>query len=321
MSPPGHIPVLLDEVVDLLGPRAGMTMLDGTVGRGGHAAAVIPLLAPGGRVIALDADPGNAAYAADRLRPLADAHGVTLDVRHANFRDAPTICPDGVDLLLADLGFASNQMDDPARGFSFSPVREDHERDAPLDMRLDPTAPVTAAELVNSLPERELADLIYEFGEERLSRRIARKIVDERRGDPIHTTSRLATIVRRCYGPKGRPRRGGSGRGGIDPATRTFMALRIAVNRELEALDALLDAFPRLLRPGGRGGVISFHSLEDRRVKRAFLSMETQGLGHRIMKKPISPNEAELTSNPRSRSAKLRVFEKRDDEGRMRNNE
>lgn len=324
-SDPGHIPVLLDEVIDLLEPRPGQTLLDLTVGRGGHAAAILPLLGPGGRMIAFDMDPANAAFARDRLTPIADAAGVELDVSHANFRDVATLYAQGADLVLADLGFASNQMDDPARGLSFNTSRggggggggggrDEEADDPPLDMRLDPTQLTTAADLVNSLDERELADLIYQFGEERLSRRIARKIVEARATDPILTTFRLAQIVRRCYPPPtaGRRRggkRGGKG-GGIDPATRTFMALRIAVNRELEALDALLEALPRLLGPGGRAGVIAFHSLEDRRVKHAFMSMQQGGQGSRLTRKPIVAGEEESAANPRSRSAKLRGFVK-----------
>ena len=198
-----------------------------------------------------------------------------------------------VDGLLADLGFASNQMDDAGRGFTF-------QSDGPLDMRLDPTAGLPASELVNSLPERELADLIYGFGEERMSRRVARILVAERQRQPIETTGRLADLVRRAYGRAAQRSR-------MHPATRTFMALRIAVNGELEALDTLLETLPRLLRPGGRAAVISFHSLEDRRVKRRFLKLQQDGLAKRLTRKPLTADEPELAANPRSRSAKLRA--------------
>jgi 16S rRNA (cytosine1402-N4)-methyltransferase len=303
----GHLPVLAGEVVELLDPKPGQVFLDGTVGRGGHAAVMIPKLGPGGRYVGLDVDPQNAAYSREYLTPIAQQAGVDLDILQANFRDARGVLASldipSVDGLLADLGFASNQMDDPKRGFAF---RED----GPLDMRLDPGCPITAERLVNTLPQDELADLIYEFGEERLSRRIARKIVESRGQEPITTTSGLAELVRRAYPrpPKGRRHR-------IDPATRTFMALRIAVNDELGALDGLLGDLPRLLRPGGRAAVISFHSLEDRRVKRAFLALgqdvENKGAGYRVLtRKPVTASDDEAQSNPRSRSAKLRAIER-----------
>ena len=191
---PGHLPVLLAQALEQLDPKPGQTILDATLGRGGHAASIIPLLGPNGTYIGLDTDPNNAAYAKDRLALIAEQAGVALHVRHANFREAldllPTFQTQGVDGLLADLGFASNQMDDPKRGLAFKD-------DGPLDMRLDPNHSVTAEHLVNTLPERELADMIYEFGEERLSRRIARKIVETRGREPITTTSGLAELVRR----------------------------------------------------------------------------------------------------------------------------
>lgn len=323
----GHVPVLLNEVVELLAPSAGDVVVDGTLGRGGHAAAIIPLI-PGGHYLGMDMDRRNAAFAEDRLRPIAEAHGVELTVTSTNFAGAASAMAEaglsGADALLADLGFASNQMDDPERGFSFM-------GDGPLDMRL--SAPlvfdnasepagiygggagdrgVTAASLINSLPERDLADLIYRYGEERLSRRIARKIVERRAESPILRTGELAEICRRAYPPTpGRTRGkssggGGSGGGGIHPATRTFQALRIAVNGELDALDGLLRGLPGLLNPGGRAGVISFHSLEDRPVKQAFLKMQQDGLAERLTRKPITAGPQELARNPRSRSAKLR---------------
>lgn len=300
MEDVGHVAVLQAEVVDLLAPRPGQTVIDCTLGRGGHASLIVPRLGPGGRYIGLDTDPANATFAQERIAPVAAGAGVSLHVTHANFRAARAVLRDlgveRVDGLLADLGFASNQMDDPVRGMAFS-------EEGPLDMRLDPTAPTTAADLVNELPERELADLIYQLGEERLSRKIARKIVDRRAASPIQTTSDLAEVVRRAYGPRAYSQK-------IHPATRTFMALRIAVNGELEALDQLLADLPELLAPGGRAAIISFHSLEDRRVKQAFAELERQEVGRRVTRKPVTPGDEELARNPRSRSAKLRVFER-----------
>jgi 16S rRNA (cytosine1402-N4)-methyltransferase len=303
---PGHEPVLVEQVLALLGPRGGEVMLDCTVGRGGHAAAIVAGLAPGGRYIGLDVDPDNVAFARERL---ADA-AVRVDIVRANFAEARGVLDElgvagGVDLLLADLGFASTQMDDPSRGFSFS-------TEGPLDMRLDPDLPASAADLVNTLGQDELADLIYEYGEERRSRRVAQKIVEARQRAPIKTTAELARIVRAAHAPAGRGKGKGKSKGRptrwrIDPATRTFMALRIAVNHELEALDSLLTQLPGLVGPGGRAVVISFHSLEDRRVKQAFLRMQQDGLAERLTRKPAVAGAEEAARNPRSRSAKLRA--------------
>jgi 16S rRNA (cytosine1402-N4)-methyltransferase len=297
-SEPAHVPVMRDRVLSLLTPGPGEVALDATLGLGGHAAAILPHLGAGGHLIGLDLDPANLERARSHLAPLAEQHGVTLSLQHANFRHAPAILDQlalpGVDVLLADLGFASPQMDDAARGLSFT-------QPGPLDMRLDPEGPTTAADLVNNLPQQELADLIYQYGEERLSRKIARKIVEKRADTPIKTTDALAHLVRQAYGPAGRKSR-------IDPATRTFQALRIAVNGELEALDSLLEALPRLLKPNGRAAIISFHSLEDRRVKHKLLALAQQDLGERLTRKPMMADEAEVATNPRSRSAKLRAF-------------
>lgn len=297
MDSSGHQPVLAEQVLSALSPHPGQVYLDCTAGRGGHAALIAPRLSPGGRVILLDADPGNLLFARDRVREVAG--DVAVDAVHGNFAAARAALNEvgvaRVDLLLADLGFASNQMDDPARGFSFN-------ADGPLDMRLDPTGTTTAADLVNRLPERELADLIFEFGEERLSRRIAKKIVENRAKQPIETTLGLARIVREAYGHGGPKHR-------IDPATRTFMALRIAVNGELEALDCLLGGLSAILSRNGRAAVISFHSLEDRRVKQGFASLEQEGAARRLTRKPMVADEAEQQRNPRSRSAKLRAIE------------
>ena len=346
-SDAGHLPVLAAQVLEHFDPKPGQVVLDCTVGRGGHGVLLIPKLGQssegtsggisgGGRYIGLDVDAQNAAFSRERLGPIAEETGVKLDIVQANFRDAPAVLKQlgiavtpipgarpgsGVDGLLADLGFASNQMDDPERGLAFS-------KDGPLDMRLDPGGPVTAERLVNTLPEKELADLIYEFGEERLSRRIARKIVERREIEPITTTSGLADLVRRAY-PRPAPRSsrsprskgkskagGGSARRGhrihprIHPATRTFMALRIAVNDELGALDGLLADLPGLLNPGGRAAIISFHSLEDRRVKRAFQALRLHRDYTLLTRKPLTADDEETRDNPRSRSAKMRVVQK-----------
>lgn len=303
---PAHEPVLVEPILELFNPQAGQSCLDCTVGRGGHAKVIAPKLAPGGRYIGLDVDPGNVAFAQERLASAA----IDVHVHHANFSLAGQVLAsqgiEKVDLLLADLGFASNQMDDPSRGFSF-------QYDGPLDMRLDPTLGTTAADLVNRLPEPELADLIYQYGEERLSRRIARKIVERRKQSPIKQTGELAELIRHCYPrvPRSSDRTAGRSKGRgkqIHPATRTFMALRIAVNGELEALEGLLSTLPQLVSSDGIAAIISFHSLEDRLVKRAFLAMQQSGRARRLTTKPIIADDNERRRNPRSRSAKLRVI-------------
>lgn len=269
-------------------------MVDATLGRGGHAQLIRPKLGSTGRYIGLDVDPNNLQFACQRLQEAQ----CPVECIQANFSQIRWILDQldipRVDLLLADLGFSSNQMDDPARGFSF-------QQDGPLDMRLDPNLPSTAADLVNQLPERELADLIYRYGEERLSRRIARNIVESRRQSPMLTTGQLAPVIRRAYGPAGRHQR-------IDPATRTFMALRMAINGELEALERLLASFPAILAPGARAGIVSFHSLEDRLVKHASQRWRVQGWADLLTKKPVVATDEECQINPRSRSAKLRVL-------------
>lgn len=295
---PSHIPVMLDEVLDLTEPQPGDVALDCTVGRGGHSAAMIERITPGGRLIALDADPANAEFARRRLAPIAESAGVELTVAHANFADAPAALRRGgverVDLLLADLGFASNQMDDPQRGLSF-------QQDGPLDMRLDPTLTTTAADLLAKLSEKDLADLIYRYGEERLSRPISRKIVARRGSAPMTNTRELADMCCAAYGPRARRQR-------THPATRTFQALRIAVNDELGRLEALLESIPSIASPGARMAIISFHSLEDRAVKQAFRQYAADGLADRVTRKPARPGDHECRANPRSRSAKLRVI-------------
>lgn len=281
---PRHLPVLVAETLQLLNPMPGEVWVDATVGTGGHSQRMLERLGEQGRFIGLDQDPSMLARA--RLR-LDDAR-VTLV--HANFDQLAEVLENlqraQVDGVLADLGFASDQLEDPQRGLSFR-------MEGPLDMRLDPRLRQTAADLVNTLSESALADLFFEFGEERKSRWVARRIVERRKERPFETTLDLAELIRQTV-----PRSSG-----IDPATRIFQALRIAVNDELGALDRFLQLLPRVVRVGGRVGIISFHSLEDRRVKQAFRS----GCWERLTKKPIEASAKEVANNPRSRSAKLRV--------------
>ena len=294
-----HTPVLLDEVIAGLSPKSGGRYVDGTLGGGGHAAAILERSAPDGRLLGLDADPAALAAAGLRLAPFE----ARFTPAHGNFRDLGRLARergfDRVDGILLDLGVSSHQLDTPERGFSFA-------ADAPLDMRLDPTEGDTAADLVNRLPEGELADLIFRYGEERGSRRVARFIAEARRKRPIARTAELAELVARALGGR---------HGKIHPATRTFQALRIAVNRELESLEAALPQAVELLAPGGRLAVISFHSLEDRIVKLFFRAESGYGgTGHArlaiVTKKPLEAGEEENRANPRARSAKLRIAER-----------
>lgn len=280
-----HEPVLVDEVVAVLAPRPGATFLDATVGTGGHSEA---LLSRGGRVVGVDQDPHALVVARDRLAPWGDR--VTLV--HGNFRDLRTLVASlalpPLDGILFDLGVSSLQLAVPERGFSFS-------ADGPLDMRMNPEGITTAADLVNHAVEQELVWVLREYGEEWYARRIARAIVRSR---PLRTTGDLASLVSRIYPP---------GRHRVHPATRTFQALRIAVNDELGALREALPDAASLLAPGGVLCVIAFHSLEDRIVKRF---MREEGLAGRLeilTKKPVTPGKEERARNPRARSAKLRA--------------
>jgi 16S rRNA (cytosine1402-N4)-methyltransferase len=295
-----HTPALLNEVIAGLAPQTGGRYIDGTLGGAGHAAAILEASAPDGRLLGIDADP--AALAAGRIR-LAPYGGRAV-LAHGNFRDlAQHVRANGfepADGILLDLGVSSHQLDTPERGFSFM-------ADAPLDMRMDPTGGETAADLVDELAESELADLIYRYGEERGSRRIARAIAAARRTGRIATTGALAEIVARALGGR---------HGKIHPATRTFQALRIAVNRELESLESALPQAVELLAPGGRLAVIAFHSLEDRIVKQFFRAESgyggAAGPSHLriITQKPIEAGPTEAHANPRARSAKLRIAER-----------
>ncbi len=294
----GHVPVLLSELLEQLRLPRGGCALDATVGLGGHARAILEGLGQSGRLIGLDLDADNLEKARTTLSSVAGR----ADLFCRNFADFDEVLKEvGVSAaaaIVADLGASSNQLHDAGRGFSF-------EHDGPLDMRMDRSQALTAAELVNRLGEPELADLIYTNSQERFSRRIAKAICRARREKRITTTAELARIAARAVGadPSSRKSR-------IHPATRTFMALRIATNRELENLRALLAKAPRFLQPEARIAIISFHSLEDRLVKRDFLQRSRERLYRVITKKPITPTEAERRANPCSRSAKLRVAER-----------
>jgi 16S rRNA (cytosine1402-N4)-methyltransferase len=293
----GHDPVLLAEVLEGLAPRENSVVVDCTVGRAGHASAIARKLGSDGLLIGLDADPRNLEFARQRL---ADAP-CPCRLFHANFSELADVLQAAevlkVDALFADLGISTNQLSENEYGLSFS-------QEMPLDMRLDPRLSQNAADIVNGMRETDLANVLYELAQERYSRRIARKIVEARRTSPINSTERLAELVRSAI-----PSRGGAPQR-IDPATRTFMALRMKVNHELENLDALLERAPKFLNAGGRMAVISFHSMEDRAVKQAFRSAEQTGQLKIVTKKPLSPTDSEIQANPRSRSAKLRIAEK-----------
>ncbi len=295
--PTGHQPVLCREVIDLLAVPQGGCAIDATIGLGGHAALLLSELGPDGLLIGLDADEGNLERARENLGPSENVR-----LFHGHFENIEEVLKDvgipAVDTVLADFGISSNQLDDPGRGFSFN-------TDGPLDMRIDRQLPTTAADLVNQLSQKDLADLIYHNAQERASRRIARAVCLARHDQRITTTKQLADII--CKALKQNP---DSHRSKIHPATRSFMALRIAVNRELEELERFVEVLPRILKPGGRAAVISFHSLEDGLCKRAFRKMKTEGRVNIITKRPITPTAQERRENPRSRSAKMRVVER-----------
>jgi 16S rRNA (cytosine1402-N4)-methyltransferase len=285
---------MVQEVLEHLAPSRGGVFVDGTVGLGGHARAVLE--AGASQLLGVDRDPAAVELARERLREFGDRARVV----HGDYRQLPAILDreglSAVDGILLDLGVSSMQLDQPGRGFSFR-------RDEPLDMRMDTSAGPTAAEAVAGADEKTLADVIYELGEDRHARRIARAIVAARALAPIETTGRLADVVRRAVPKRGYMR--------IDPATRTFQAVRIWVNRELEGLGDCLHAVASRLRPGGRLVVITFHSLEDRIVKHVLRSMQQAGeSGLRVLtKRPLVPSDAEIERNPRARSAKLRAAE------------
>ena len=294
-----HEPVMVAEVLEHLAPSRGGVFVDCTVGLGGHARALIE--AGASRVIGLDRDRDALEHARETLRDAASAAaaGAAAEVVHADYRgfeevlDARGIGP--VDGLLADLGVSSLQLDAPGRGFSFR-------RDEPLDMRMDTSSGMTAAEKLAAVEEKTLADVIYELGEERHARRVARAIVEAQKTRRIESTGQLADIVRRAIPRKGYTR--------IDPATRTFQAIRIWVNQELEGLDGFLARAAARLAPGGRLVVLTFHSLEDRVVKHTLRALQAAGTITIRTKRPVVPSESEIDRNPRARSAKVRAAER-----------
>jgi 16S rRNA (cytosine1402-N4)-methyltransferase len=286
-----HIPVLLDEVIDLLNLKRGDDAIDATLGGGGHSSAILEATAPDGRLLGIERDGRTLEEARKRLEPF----GTRAMLVHGNFRDigrlARAYAFPQVSAIVFDLGYSSFQIDDAGRGFSFR-------FDGPLDMRFDPTQELTAAHIVNGWSQDDLAALLRDFGEERSAGRIAKAIVLARKRGPIVSTKALAEIVSGAVRKRGR----------IHPATQTFQALRIAVNDELGSIEKALPEAAELLKPGGRLAVISFHSLEDRIVKRFFLD---SGALKPLAKRPIVPTEDEIERNPRSRSAKLRIAERR----------
>jgi 16S rRNA (cytosine1402-N4)-methyltransferase len=290
MSPsrvPMHESVLAEAVLRWLAPQPGEIWVDGTTGGGGHTRLIAQAVGLTGRVLALDQDATMLA-----LANLTEPNVTTV---HANFDQLAEVLRqqkiERVDGVLADLGFSSDQLGDVGRGLSFK-------HDGPLDMRLNRDGELTAADIVNTWDEKEIADTLYEYGEERKSRWVAKRIVERRKVKKFETTADLADVVRRCVPASG----------GIDPATRTFQALRIAVNDELGALERLLQQLPAVLAPGGRAGIISFHSLEDRKVKWAFREEQHWEV---LTRKPVEADEAETARNPRARSAKFRVAKRR----------
>lgn len=289
----GHDPVLMDEILALLHPQAGDTFIDCTLGRAGHSSRIAQSLGSTGLLIGIDTDERNLEYARQRLKEAP----CQVRLFHANFASVRDVLKQagipGVDGLLADLGLSTNQLFDPAYGLSFA-------QDMPLDMRLDPSAGDSAADMVNRLGEEELANLLFELAQERYSRRIARSVVAARRRSPIRTTAQLADLVRGAIGSHGRGEK-------IDPATRTFLALRMAVNHEMDNLQALLESLPLVVKTGGRAGIISFQSMEDRLVKQTLRNFAGVKAFEIVTKKPVVPGEAEAVRNPRSRSSKLRV--------------
>lgn len=300
-----HLPVLSAECIKLLALSPGMTVVDGTVGSGGHASAIAEALDYRGTLLCIDRDPQALVRSRETLTANGAAGYRSLTIRflHASYRELASVLETAgfpaADAILLDLGFSSDTLG-RKRGFSFLPsaARE------PLDMRYDVgEACPTAADILRRSDEQTIAKLLTEYGEERFAPRIARVIVDTRKRAPIETVGDLVQVVVRAIPPVAR-------RGPVHAATRTFQALRIAVNRELDHLHAFLAEVPNVLAPGGSIAVLSFHSLEDRAVKQAFRELERQGAGRAVTPKPVVPEAAEIRQNPRSRSAKLRVFQR-----------
>ncbi|MHC5036651.1 MAG: 16S rRNA (cytosine(1402)-N(4))-methyltransferase RsmH [Planctomycetota bacterium] len=286
-----HVPVLTGEVLHTLSPSRSGIYVDGTVGDGGHASAILESSGPDGFLLGIDLDPFALERAEARLGPYRGRY----HLQQGNFADLPSLIGDRgpVDGILLDLGVSTPQLEDPSRGFSFA-------REGPLDMRMDPGGPMTAATLVNEWPEADLFRLLKDFGEERYARRIARRICRSRGENPLKSTVELADIITGAV-----PRRSR-----IHPATRAFQAFRIAVNREMENLSGALAALSAVLKPGGRAVVISFHSLEDRQVKRSFREGARQGIFEILTPRPLTASPEERAAHPKSRSAKLRAVRK-----------
>lgn len=287
---------MVGEVLSYLSPEKGMVILDCTIGLGGHSSHILKRILPGGRLIGIDQDEESLALAQERLGQFIGS----VELRYGNFQHMEYILKDigikKVDGMLFDLGLSMFQLQKKDRGFSFRYT-------APLDMRMDRNRLISAFDLVNNLPYEELSRILGTYGEEMLHLKIARSIVEERRKVPIRTTTQLAELVARCYGWRSRAMK-------IHPATRTFQALRIAVNNELDILEYTLGLCHKFLNPGARICVISFHSLEDRVVKLSFKKLEKEGVLRVITKKPIKPATEEIIRNPHSRSAKLRVAQR-----------
>lgn len=297
MEPVIHHPVMLNEVLEYLRPASGMTVIDCTVGTAGHSLALMERIMPAGRLIGIDRDEESLRIAGQRL----EAYSGSFDLAYSNFYDIDKVAASfgvaGAGAILMDLGISSYQLSNPQRGFSF-------QNDGPLDMRLDRNSYISAYDLVNNLNEEEISSLLRNFGQERWHNRIASLLVRERQKSPISTTRQLSDIVLRAIPGRFRHQR-------LHPATRTFQAVRIAVNRELEVLGSAVNKAVDLLERGGRLCVISFHSLEDRTIKLVFRELASAGKIDIITRKPLTPTTCEIKDNPPSRSAKLRVAERR----------
>jgi len=297
-----HIPVLLKQVLEVLDPKPGQTVVDCTLGLGGHSAAILERIKPDGRLVSIDLDPANIIEARVQLQKVKGREGtVRFDIVHENFSNIEKVladlgvAPGTVDGVLADIGVASTQIDTPERGFSYR-------KPGPLDMRMDPTRGEPASAIINRMSEQDLADALWELGDEEDAKKIAKLVVKRRAKEQITTTEQLMAIV--CEARDFTIERGMGAK--LHPAARTFQALRIMVNHELSNLEGLLNSLPRVLRPGGMAAIITFHSGEDRPVKHAFRDLFRAGVYSADGRDPIVADEAEKKVNPRASSAKLR---------------
>ncbi|MFA6130031.1 MAG: 16S rRNA (cytosine(1402)-N(4))-methyltransferase RsmH [Candidatus Omnitrophota bacterium] len=293
-----HIPVMLSEVIDYLDPKPGQIIVDATLGTGGHSLEILKRITPGGRLIGIDRDEDSLAVCRQRLSEFSGSY----EFVHANFVDVDQVLEnlgiDKIDGIVFDLGISTYQLKDAERGFSF-------QQEGPLDMRLDKSSYISAYDLVNNLNENEISHMLWSFGQERWHNRIAHLLVEERRNQPISTTSQLADLVMRAI-----PHRYRRGYYRIHPATRTFQAVRIAVNRELEILESAIKKAVAILKKKAKICVISFHSLEDRVIKHTFRALKAEGLIDIITAKPLTPADSEVAANPSSRSSKFRAAER-----------